>query len=67
VTASLWVDAAYPVIEVYTADTLAPERRRRGLAVEPMSAPPNALQTGESVVRLEPGEGHTARWGVGLS
>jgi aldose 1-epimerase len=67
VTASLWVDGAYPVIEVYTADTLAPERRRRGVAVEPMSAPPNALQTGESVVRLEPGEGHTARWGVGLS
>jgi aldose 1-epimerase len=67
VTASLWVDAAYPVIEVYTADTLAPERRRRGLAVEPMSAPPNALQTGDCVVRLEPGEGHTARWGVGLS
>ena len=67
VTASLWADAAYPLIEVYTADTLAPERRRRGLAVEPMSAPPNALQTGESVVRLEPGDGHTARWGVGLS
>ncbi len=64
---SLWADSAYSVIEVYTADTLAPARRRQGLAVEPMTAPPNALQTGESVVRLEPGEGHTARWGARLS
>jgi len=66
-TVSLWADRAYSVIEVYTADTLAPERRRRGLAAEPMTAPPNALQTGESIVRLEPGESHTARWGATLS
>ena len=65
-TVELWADAAYPVMEVYTADTLAPERRRRGLGAEPMSAPPNALQTGEMVVRIEPGETHVARWGVRL-
>lgn len=65
-TVEMWADQAYPVLEVYTADTLAPDRRRRGLGAEPMSAPPNALQSGELVVRLEPGEEHAARWGVRL-
>lgn len=66
-TVELWADRSYPVMEVFTADTLAPERRRRGLGAEPMSAPPNALQTGEMVVHLEPGQEHVARWGVRLS
>lgn len=61
-----WSDQAYPVIEIYTADALAPPRRRRGLAVEPMSAPPNALATGEMIVRLEPHDEHVATWGVRL-
>ncbi len=65
-TVELWSDEAYPVTEIYTAHTLAPERRRRGLGAEPMSAPPNALATGELIVRLEPGGEHVARWGVGL-
>jgi len=63
----LWVDETYPVLEVFTADALSPDRRRRGLGAEPMSAPPNALQTGELVVRLEPGQEHVGRWGVRLS
>lgn len=65
-TAELWADQSYPVLEVYTGDTLAPARRRRGLAVEPMTCPPNALQTGDGIVRLEPGEAHVSRWGVRL-
>ncbi len=65
-TVELWTDEAYPVTEVYTADTLAPPRRRMGLGAEPMSAPPNALATGELIVRLEPGDEHVARWGVRL-
>jgi aldose 1-epimerase len=60
----LWVDSAYPFLMVFTGDTLAPGEQRRGLAVEPMSCAPNALQSGEGLVRLEPGESHTARWGL---
>ncbi len=66
-TASVWVDAAYPIVEIFTADTLSPVRRRAGLGTEPMTAPPNALQTGELVIRLEPGESTTATWGATLS
>ena len=35
--AALWMDGAYRYVMVFTGDTLAPARRRRGLAVEPMS------------------------------
>jgi aldose 1-epimerase len=66
-TVELWADETYPVMEVFTADALAQDRRRRGLGAEPMSAPPNALQTGEMLVRLGPGDEHVGRWGARLS
>jgi aldose 1-epimerase len=64
---SLWCDREYSLLQLYTGDTLAPERRRRGLAAEPMTCPANALQTGDRLVTLEPGEAFLGRWGVGLS
>lgn len=66
-TAELWVDGAYPYLEIYTGDTLAPDRRRRGLGVEPMTCPPDAFRSGVDVVRLEPGRSHTATWGARLA
>jgi aldose 1-epimerase len=59
----LWVDEGYRYLMLFTGDPL-PDVRRRSLAVEPMTCPPNAFRTGESLVRLEPGETHTARWGL---
>ena len=66
-TVELWADRTYSAIQLYTGDTLAPPRRRHALAAEPMTCPPNALQTGEGVVRLEPGESHVGRWGARLA
>jgi aldose 1-epimerase len=65
-TVELWCDESCGVIQVYTGDTLAPPRRRLALGVEPMTCPPNALQTGEGIVRLDPGQTHSGRWGVRL-
>jgi aldose 1-epimerase len=65
--AELWIDEHYPIFEIFTGDTLKPARRRQGLGVEPMTCPPNALQTGEGVIRLEPGQTVTTRWGVRLT
>ncbi len=48
---------------VFSGDPL-PDVARRALAVEPMSCPPNAFRSGESLVRLAPGESHTATWGI---
>lgn len=62
---TVWADGSYPHLQVFTGDTLAePERRRRGLGVEPMTAPPNAFATGEGLRRLEPGTAVTTRWGI---
>ncbi len=61
-----WLGASYPYLELYTADTLIPERRRRGLGVEPMSCPPDAFRSGTDVLRLEPGATVTHAWGVQL-
>jgi aldose 1-epimerase len=65
--AELWVDDSYPIVELYSGDTLAGPRRRRGIGSEPMSCPPNAFQTGVGVVRLEPGQAARSRWGARLS
>jgi len=65
-SAELWIDQAYPIVEIYTADTLAPARRRRGMGTEPMTCPPNALQTGEGVIALQPGSSSTSSWGAVL-
>lgn len=65
-SAELWVDEAYPIVELYSGDTLAPHRRRRGLGTEPMSCPPDAFRSGEGVIRLAPGDSTTASWGVRL-
>jgi aldose 1-epimerase len=65
-TVELWVDERYAVLEVFTGDTLAPQRRRRGLAVEPMTCPPNAFRSGEHLIRLDPGESVRSTWGARL-
>ena len=42
--AEIWVDETYPYVELYTGDTLAPDRRRRGLGTEPMTCPPERVR-----------------------
>ena len=59
---SLWADEAYGYVMLFTGDSL-PEPRR-SLAVEPMTCPPNAFQTGEALIRLEPGGSFTCSWGI---
>jgi aldose 1-epimerase len=60
---TLWVDGSYGYLMLFTGDTL-PSGARRSLAVEPMTCAPNAFQSGDGLVRLEPGEKHTGTWGI---
>lgn len=63
--AALWVDDAYPYLEIFTGDTLPqPERHRTGLGCEPMTCAPNAFNSGDGLLVLEPGQTHTASWGI---
>jgi aldose 1-epimerase len=61
---TLWVDQSYGYLMLFTGDPL-PEVDRRSLAVEPMTCPPNAFRTGESLIRLDPGQAFTSAWGIG--
>jgi aldose 1-epimerase len=62
---ALWAGPEFRYLMVYTGDVLEPEaRRRQGIAVEPMTCPPNALRTGTDVIRLEPGASWTGSWGI---
>ncbi|HEY1446296.1 MAG TPA: aldose 1-epimerase family protein [Acidimicrobiales bacterium] len=63
--AALWADPGFPYLMVYTGDTLPEiQRRRRAVAIEPMTCPPNALRTGQDVIDLQPDEEWSARWGI---
>jgi aldose 1-epimerase len=60
----LWVGEEIGWLQVYSGDGLTGPYRRAGVAVEPMSCPPNAFATGEDVVRLEPGDRIAHHWGI---
>ena len=51
----LTVDEHWRWLQVFTGDTLPPGQRRLSLAVEPMTCPPNALQSGEDLLVVAPG------------
>jgi aldose 1-epimerase len=60
---SLWVDESYRHLQLFTGDRL-PDVKRRSIAVEPMTCPPNAFRSGEDLIRLEPGQSVTSAWGI---
>src|SRR5262249_56743184 len=59
----VWADSAFTYWQVFTADTLAGDRRRRAVAVEPMTCPPDAYRSGVGVVTLDPGDTWRGTWG----
>lgn len=65
--ACLWTSPELGWVQVFTADPAHDQAypgRGRALAVEPMSCPPDALNSGEGLVVLDPGQSWTARWGI---
>ena len=61
----LWVDDGFRYLMVYTADQVGlPDRRRKAVAVEPMTCPPDAFRTGSDLVELDPGESWQGSWGL---
>jgi aldose 1-epimerase len=60
--AQLWFDAAFGYLQVFTVDELTPGRA--GVAVEPMTCPADAFNSGEGLIVLEPGASWSASWGI---
>lgn len=58
-------DERCPWVQVHTADTPAvADTHRIGLAVEPMTCPPDAFNSGVDLVTLDPGATHAASWRI---
>jgi aldose 1-epimerase len=64
---TLWLGRGLEWVQVFTGDALAGAARRAAVAVEPMSIPPDAFNSGTDLKRLEPGDSVTHRWGIQLS
>jgi len=58
-----WDDAC-PWVQIHTADQPEPQISRLGLAVEPMTCPPDAFNSGTDLIVLQPGDSHTAGWTI---
>jgi aldose 1-epimerase len=65
--AAVWVDAHHPWVMVFSADA-GWDPPRQALAVEPMTAPPDAFRSGRDLVTLapagEPGDELSVSWGI---
>jgi aldose 1-epimerase len=50
---------------VYTADEVGrTDRRRRSIAIEPMTCPPDAFRSGVDLIDLQPGATWRGSWGL---
>ena len=64
----VWLGDTVNHVQLFTGETLPdPARRRQGLAIEPMSCPPDAFATGTDLVVLDPGAEHEIAWGLHAS
>ena len=65
--AALWVDRHHPWLMVFSADD-GWDPPRQALAVEPMTAPPDAFRSGRDLVTLapagQPGDEISVSWGI---
>lgn len=61
---TLWADAAFGWTQVFTGKAAA--EGEHGVAVEPMSCPPDAFNSGTDLVRLDPGQTWSGTWGITL-
>lgn len=61
---SVWMGDQFDYVMCFTGDTLSPGQRRRGLAIEPMTCPPDAFRSRTGVTELEPGVSWIGVWGI---
>jgi aldose 1-epimerase len=59
----LWADGAFPWVQVFTG-AVEKGLGEPGIAVEPMTCPPDAFNSGDSLITLAPGDEWTGTWGI---
>jgi aldose 1-epimerase len=61
---SLWGDEAYAWTQVFTGRAHPQTEGTTGIAVEPMTCPPDAFNSGTDLAVLRPEQSHTGSWGI---
>ncbi|TMD24211.1 MAG: aldose epimerase [Chloroflexi bacterium] len=62
---TLWMDKTYRFLMAFTGDAIPQvDRRRRSVALEPMTCAPNAFRSGDGLIVLAPGHSVTSVWGI---
>jgi aldose 1-epimerase len=62
---SLWQDENFPYVQVFTTQIFPRgSAKTTAIAIEPMTAPANAFNSGQSLRWLNPGETWVASWGI---
>lgn len=65
---SLWQTKEFGWLQVFVTDEFpGPDGPTSAVAIEPMTAPANAFNSGTDLKWLEPGESWGGRWGISLS
>lgn len=64
---TVWMRPPFRNLMVFTSDTLDAPRRRRAIAIEPMTCPANAFQTGVDLIVLAPAESVQTSWGISVT
>ncbi len=59
----VWAEPVFRWVQVFTPDEF-PGKGARAVAIEPMTCPPDALNSGTDLITLPPGETWTGRWGM---
>ena len=63
----LWTDSSFGWVQVFTADPANDQAypdRGRALAIEPMTCPPDALNSEIDLIVLGPGQTWSGTWGM---
>jgi aldose 1-epimerase len=69
-TLTMWADPAFPYTVVFTPRDFPNDTSRgpagvhHAIAIEPMTCPTDALNSGEGLIHLQPGETWRASWGL---
>lgn len=59
----VWAEPVFRWVQVFTPAEF-PGKGARAVAIEPMTCPPDALNSGTDLITLPPGETWTGRWGI---
>jgi len=59
----VWAEPCFAWVQVFTPPEF-PGKAGRAVAIEPMTCPPDALNSGTDLITVAPGETWTGRWGI---